>query len=89
MSVSWQIDEPDNVFRKYKKLGPTEQRHYRQAIRDIALSQDPRKLGKYEAYGCYSYRLTKSSRLIYRIDFQEKVIHLVSVGDHKEVYGKG
>lgn len=85
----WQIDEPEHVLRQFKKLGYIEQKHYRQAIQDIALSKDPRKLGKYKDNGCYSYRLTKSSRLIYRVYYQQKVIQLVSVGDHKEVYGKG
>jgi mRNA-degrading endonuclease RelE of RelBE toxin-antitoxin system len=89
LSVSWQIDEPDHVLRQFKKLGHIEQKHYRQAILDLALSRDPKRLGKYEDNGCYSYRLTKSSRLIYRVYSQQKFIQLVSVGDHKEVYGKG
>jgi mRNA-degrading endonuclease RelE of RelBE toxin-antitoxin system len=85
----WQIDVPDNVSRQYKKLGPIEQKHYRSAIKDLGLARDPRRVGKYEDNGCYSYRLTKSSRLIYRVFRGERVIQLVAVGDHKEVYGKG
>jgi mRNA-degrading endonuclease RelE of RelBE toxin-antitoxin system len=89
LSVQWQIDEPDHVFRQYKKLGPTEQKHYHNAMKDLGLAKDPRRVGKYEDNGCYSYRLTKSSRLIYRVFVREKAIQLVAVGDHKEVYGKG
>ena len=36
----------------------------------------------------YTLRLSKSYKLAYRVYFRERIIEIVSVGDHKEVYGK-
>jgi mRNA-degrading endonuclease RelE of RelBE toxin-antitoxin system len=84
----WRIDETNKVTKQLKKLGSIERKKYRNAITDLYNSGDPRGVGEYKRNGYYAYRITDSCRLIYRVTFNEKVITLISVGDHKKVYGK-
>lgn len=51
---------------------------------------DPARLGRRKTgrhHNSYGYNLTKSDRLIFRIDYTNKIIILVDIGDHKNVYG--
>jgi mRNA-degrading endonuclease RelE of RelBE toxin-antitoxin system len=84
----WRIDESEIVTKQLKKLGSIERKKYLSAITDLYNSDDPKRIGRYKRNGYYAYRITNSCRLIYRVSFNEKVITLVSLGDHKEVYGK-
>lgn len=43
------------------------------------------RLGK----GIWGYELTRSLRLVYRIDFDEKLFILTGLGDHKAIWKKG
>ncbi|MGC2426685.1 MAG: hypothetical protein WA421_06600 [Nitrososphaeraceae archaeon] len=58
---------------EFKKLGSIEKKRYREAVKDLGLSDDPKKIRQYEDTGCYAYNLTKSCRLIYRVSNKEKV----------------
>lgn len=63
----------------------------KRAIQELENADDPVKLGtrKHGPYSdAYSYERGKSIRLIYRVDFDNKTIEFVTVGSHKEVYGK-
>lgn len=91
MSAKRQIRETDQVLRQFKKLGDQQKKRYRKAIRTLAGSDDPRRLGTFKRgkkYAAYYYELGKSFRLVYQIINEEMVILLLDVGDHKEVYGK-
>lgn len=50
----------------------------------------PERLGDHKIgrlNGAYGTRLSKSVRLLYVIDYSARVIRLLDIGDHKEVYG--
>lgn len=44
------------------------------------------KIGRLE--GTYGMRLSKSVRLLYAVDHPARVIRLLDIGNHKEVYGR-
>jgi mRNA-degrading endonuclease RelE of RelBE toxin-antitoxin system len=89
----WQIRAPDR-FKKYlKDLPNSERKAFDHIVLDLGNSSDPRILADENVttrkHGrVYTLRLSKSYRLAYRVYFREKIIEMVSVGDHKEVYGK-
>lgn len=91
MSDKWQIRETEQVLRQFKKLGDQRKKQYREAIKTLANSDDPRKLGIFKRgkkYSAYYYELGRSFRLVYQVINEEMIILLLDVGDHKEVYGK-
>ena len=54
-------------------------------------ADDPAELGtrKHGEYSnAYSFEIGVSIRLIYSVDFENKIIKLIALGSHKEVYGK-
>jgi addiction module RelE/StbE family toxin len=58
---------------------------------ELSNSDDPGKLGlpkKGRWSGYYAYDLGRSHRLIYKVLYKEKIILIVAVGDHRQVYGK-
>lgn len=64
---------------------------YRRALSDLARSDDPaaagsRKRGRLQNY--YSYSVTRSHRMIYGINYGKRVIRVIYLGDHKEVYDR-
>jgi mRNA-degrading endonuclease RelE of RelBE toxin-antitoxin system len=88
----WEIDETEHIARQFKKLGSVEKKRYREEVSRLALSEDPTTDAKFvptrRYLKCWVLDVTKSYRLAYRVDRVNKVIQLVSVGDHKEIYGK-
>jgi addiction module RelE/StbE family toxin len=91
LSTKWQIRETDQVLRQFKKLGDQQRKRYREAIKTLASSDDPRKLGTFKRgkkYAAYYYELGRSFRIVYQVINEEMIILLLDVGDHKEVYGK-
>jgi addiction module RelE/StbE family toxin len=86
-----QIIETERVLRQFKKLGDIQRNQYREAVKTLANSIDPRRLGTFKRgkkYSAYYYNLDKSFRLVYQVTNKEMIILLLDVGDHKEVYGK-
>ncbi|HXG06047.1 MAG TPA: hypothetical protein VNI77_01825 [Nitrososphaera sp.] len=58
MSTKWQIRETDQVLRQFKKLGDQQKKQYREAVRTLTSSDDPRKLGTFKRgkkYAAYYY----------------------------------
>lgn len=90
----WTIQSADSsIDKKLKKLRSNKEliQNYKQAILDLTNSDDPtilgeRKHGRFKY--CYSYNLTKSYRLLYRVFFKENIIQLIAIGDHKELFGR-
>jgi addiction module RelE/StbE family toxin len=64
----------------------------KKAIEEIENEKDdPTRLGtrKRGSYSdAYSYEIGSSIRLIYRVDFRNRIIEFVAVGSHKDVYGR-
>ncbi len=91
MSSKWQVRETDQVARQFKKLDDQQKKRYREAVKTLANSDDPRTLGTFKRgkrYAAYYYELDRSFRLVYQVINEEMIILLLAVGDHKEVYGK-
>lgn len=89
----WQIRAPEKFSKYLEDLPDNERKAFDQIVLDLGDSSDPRKLAdEYvltKKHGrVYTIRLGKSYRLAYRIYFRENILEMVSVGDHKEVYGK-
>jgi mRNA-degrading endonuclease RelE of RelBE toxin-antitoxin system len=88
-----QIRAPEK-FSKYLEDLPTNEREaFDRIVIDLGDSSDPRMLAdEYvltRRHGrVYTVRLNKSYRLAFRVYFREKILEMVSVGDHKLVYGK-
>ncbi len=90
----WTIQSADSSIDKSLKKYRSDKDlicSYKQAIIDLTDAVDPTTLGE-RKHGrfkfCYSYNLTKSYRLLYRVFFEEKIIQLIALGDHKELFGR-
>ena len=89
----WTIQSADSSIDKKLKKYRSDQdliTSYRQAITTLTNSDDPASLDK-RKHGklkfCYSYKLTQSYRLLYGVSHTEKIIQLIDLGDHKELFG--
>lgn len=87
----WALYSTELFLRQLKRIRKTPySRHVEEALRNLVNAEDPTALGtrkRGEYSGVYSYEIGKSVRLIYSVDFKNKIIRLVAVGTHKEVYG--
>ncbi|MEX0656502.1 MAG: hypothetical protein WD154_03020 [Nitrosopumilaceae archaeon] len=90
----WHIDTDtfyiDRKLRKFKSDKAIID-GFKRAIRDLASSNDPRQIGelKHGKYRyCYAIHITKSHSLVYRVFVTEKVIQLIDLDDHKNLYGR-
>jgi mRNA-degrading endonuclease RelE of RelBE toxin-antitoxin system len=89
----WKVDEPESVLKRYKKLGSTEKKQYKETVKSLMLSENPTRNAEFvptRKHGrCWVLRLTGSYRLAYRVYWPpNKIIQLIAVGDHKEILGK-
>jgi mRNA-degrading endonuclease RelE of RelBE toxin-antitoxin system len=69
LSARWRITETDQVLQQFKKLGDQQKRQYREGVKTLASSDDPRKLGTFKRgkkYSAYYYELGRSFRLVYQ-----------------------
>ena len=61
-------------------------------VEKLTDEEDPASLGdqkldrRFEE--CHVKKLTKSYRLVYKVSPEQFKVHLIKIGDHKEVYGK-
>ena len=90
----WEINRTAAFDKQLKKYRSDKGliRSYKRAVEDLKDSEDPvelgvRKQGPLRYF--YSYKLTGSYRLLYSVDHANKVIQLVAVGDHKDLFRKG
>ena len=91
----WHIDL-SRIENKIKNFKSNKQllTSYKSFLEDVKLLKDTdnpsklgnRKNGRYR--DCFGYCLTNSYRLIFSINYDEHTIIFVTIGDHKEVYGK-
>lgn len=85
----WQIHKSKRFNRQYKNLGSERQKKTDDAILRLAYSENPADEGDYKSnLRVWAYELNKYDRIIYTIDYQEKIIFFLRVCDHKSVYGK-
>jgi hypothetical protein len=82
--VLWEIDEPESVLKRYKKLGSIEKKQYNKTVKNMMLSENPTCNAEFvptKKHGrCWVLRLTGSSRLAYRVFWHpNKIIQLIAV----------
>ena len=86
----WVFDRKSKFKKQYKNLSQEKQELVKKALKELASSQDPTQFGKFKAsMKVYAYEFGKSERILYAVNFTDKIITLFRVGDHKDVYGKG
>lgn len=86
----WAFDRKSKFKKQYKNLSQEKQKLVKKALKELADSQDPTQFGKFKvSMKVYAYDLGRSERILYDVNFTDKIITLFRVGDHKDVYGKG
>lgn len=84
----WIFERKSRFKKQFKKLDPTLQKKVEVALRELIISENPSRLGEYKkSMRVFAYNLDKSNRLLFDIDFENKTILLIRVGDHKSAYG--
>lgn len=90
----WQIDfDTFHIEKKLKKLKSDKAiiESFKKIVVELANSKDPRSTGdlKHGRYRyCYGIHLTKSYSLIYRVFEEKRIIQLIDLDDHKNLYGR-
>lgn len=87
----WVLHPSERFLKQLKKIRKTPYRkRAEEALRNLQNAGDPVALGirKHGEYSdAYSYEIGASIRLIYNVDLENKIIKLIAIGSHKEVYG--
>jgi addiction module RelE/StbE family toxin len=90
----WQIDSSSyHIEKKLKKFKSDKavSEGFKRTVRELANSDNPQLMGdpKHGKYRyCYAIHITKSHSLLYRVFNDERVIQLVDLDDHKNLYGR-
>ena len=86
----WETVSATKFKRRYKDLDQQHKDRIDQAIQEMKASPNPASLGKYKKqFGVFSYEIGTKYRIIYHIRYDAKIIDIISVCDHKSVYGRG
>ena len=83
-------DTIDKKLKKFKSNQPLI-KNFTNFIEDLKTVDDPARLGelKHGIYkNCIGRHLTKSYTLIYYVDYSKKIVWLVDLDDHKNLYGR-
>lgn len=85
----WNFERTAKYRKQYKALDSQLQNKVKEALIELANSENPRKSGEYKSsLKVYAYDLDKSNRILYDARFNDNIIELYRVGDHKQTYGK-
>ncbi len=88
----WDISREKHFCKSIKKIDKNIYKNFREILQTIASSDNPRSFGEFvptNRHGkCHVARINDSYRLVYRVFQKERIIQLVLIGDHKEVFGK-
>ena len=86
----WEIETKSQFRRQLKNLSPELQNQVRFALTKLQNIENPKTLGEYKhGLRVFAYDLDKSNRILFNVRYDDRVIELIRVGDHKNVYGKG
>ena len=87
----WNSSYSREFIKQSKKIARTPYYELlKRAIGELEKADSPAQLGTRKHgsyYDAYSYKIGKSIRLIYRVNFDNVTIEFVAIGTHKEVYG--
>lgn len=90
----WKIAAVDRtISKKLEKYKANKQltNNYFKFIKDLTNANDPRMLGEPKQgrfRKCFGRHLTKSHSLIYYVDFENRIVYLIDLDDHKNLYGR-
>ncbi|MDE1863162.1 MAG: hypothetical protein KGI33_09645 [Thaumarchaeota archaeon] len=90
----WQLDfDSFSIEKKLKKFRSDKVviTNFKRIVVELVNSENPRKMGelKHGRYRyCYGIHATKSHTLLYRVFDEEKIIQLIDLDDHKNLYGR-
>ncbi|MDE1816814.1 MAG: hypothetical protein KGI11_09700 [Thaumarchaeota archaeon] len=85
----WRIVRKNKFEKQYWLLGSERQKRTDDAILDLAYSTNPATKGQYKSsIRVFSYELGRGDRILYDIQYEDSIIVLLRVCDHKSVYGK-
>lgn len=89
----WDIYTNKNFDKKLDKIRSNTVvfKMYKIAVSELARSSRPETLGDRKRGHLrllYGYRLTRSRRPMYHVDYNKHLIILVDLDDHKNLYGK-
>jgi len=90
----WQLDfDTFHIKKKIKKFKSDKAiiDNFKRMVIELTNAKDPRSIGemKHGRYRyCYGIHLTKSHSLIYRIFEERKIIQIIDLDDHKNLYGR-
>jgi mRNA-degrading endonuclease RelE of RelBE toxin-antitoxin system len=87
----WSVQRPKKFDKQVRALPYPVQKKLSVVMTDMIWHENPTQLGikKNTMYGpAYVTDLDNSYRLAYLVDFGERMITIITVGDHKGVYGK-
>lgn len=83
----WNFEYSKKFIKQYKSLSSDLRSKVDLALEELAKSDDPAKLGEYKSsLDASAYVLDKSNRILYKVRFEDKIIELRRVGDHKKAY---
>jgi addiction module RelE/StbE family toxin len=85
----WNFEYSNKFIKQYKSLSSILQDKVTKALATLESSVNPLELGIYKSsMKAFSYKIDKSYRILYNVRFNDGIIELIRVGDHKQVYGK-
>ena len=89
----WHIFEDEYFAKKLRRHRSNKEviDKYKNASLELARSANPEELGdrkRGHLSHSYAYRITKSYRLLYRVDRDKGAIVMVDLDDHKNIYGR-
>jgi len=92
--TTWIIQPFDNTIdkklKRNKSNGPLI-KNFKNFILELEFIDDPAEIGerKHGQYkDCFGTHLTKSFSLIYSINYEENIVYLIDLDDHKNLYGR-
>lgn len=88
--TGWRVSPSPELTRKMKKYKSTRiPKRYSAFVRDVQMTDDPGRLGVPKTgrhKHCFGFHLTKSISLIYQLSYDRKLVYVLDIGDHKELY---
>lgn len=87
----WNVNYPDNFDNQFRKLPANVKLQFLHRVAEMIELEDPSKIGiwKKTRYGpAFVVDLNDSYRLSFLIHREHRIIQVLRIGDHKQVYGK-
>ncbi|MEX0657180.1 MAG: type II toxin-antitoxin system RelE family toxin [Nitrosopumilaceae archaeon] len=85
----WKFEYSVTFVKQYRKLDHAIQNRVKTALAELSALDDPRLVGVFkQSMKVFAYEFGRDYRLLYAVRFEDKVIELIRVGDHKSAYGK-